>query len=1482
MDVSFFKKYFLMMVFLIWCFITCSAQKTPYQLIEEHRAWMKEYYPKPNSLSQSDILKEAAFAIEYGLQEPQVVELLKEVGKRIPEVDEFLSYMSFHKIDYKFSRKIGALKALYLYAKKNYEEKNPTTGWCRYLWLLNLGNIEDVYNLFQQAVIEQDDIAKNTENTENKALSCLFHLGRFEVSEWDNFINTVDLYEDVMNTECEVLKLFPLNDSVYTHTKAYLYMTLAKMKSNFSSIKEAEFMYTVSKIPNTVLNLRSKNGVLTDADFLFAKAEEIYSHVYLESHPEMLDFYYTWLNAKFSYCPIENSFAGSMKKLLEYGKLYYPSNCVEHTVLECNNWEVQVRTGEKIEDAFMWKNHLNQLKQYFGEDNFYYIQTVLNMGLIVSLCHPTDTNEVCQYFERIVEKMYGNDNLKSAFLQYCFYSSIKDIIPNYYSTKITKILDVYLCKHSVNILSFTFGRRLVNDLYNSSQDLYNATKIQKTVTSDVCQKYGDKHYVYFKEKEMELMLLGKRDPSEARIQYPKFIEDMKKSGIDYTTALSDYAYLESNNYNYSISSKLFRQAFDESVDKGNTFFRAYFLLSQLTDLSLMGENESKLDSIYQQAYQMMKTCTDSLSFVPECSELAAYYLESKGKFQETLEILNWGIDFCNILNIGFSESYIRLITWRYHVYIDCLNDFNTAYKLMNEDYNWFEKQNFSYYNIAMLDFLWECYSLTIRYDKENMAKQYKHLMKIQEITANLSIQNNNDPMFLSKYGTDFVGNLLSFLITFKKYIDDIPNYNLSQKQMEKVKTSIDIMGKSIDVVEIYLKDLLRIFHESIPNYQQNANYFNLLSSFAIYYSHVKLNVNEANKFYSEYLLLTKNKASHNYFDEIQSYGDFCLTNKQNTKAIELYSEAQKLIENGLVVSKESNLYLNKRLCNYYIKQKQYDEAMIYAEKTYNCIKAILDNNFLLMTEKEQNSFMSHFQDPAGSMLESFGGMSNRISMASKVYNAILYRTGLQLRSIKKMQKAILLSKDNTIRQLTDSLRQLQTVSKSMNMDWFSQKQEDYNKSAIKYGNLQDKINNLEREIIERAKPYLTNISHDVSWQEVRSCLHEGEVAIEFICAHPYFMALVIKPNYDTPIPVPLVKEDTFISQLKSLGKVSTANMARQIYNEKKIDLYYFLWHPLEKELQGVNKIYYSVQGILSSIAFNAISTPDSKYLIDKYELCPLTSTAELLKINKKTKPTSALLIGNIYYSEIQKDLVNNGEIEMARGGENFAIDDFENRGATNFHFNYLPYVKSEISELKKCFKGTLCTVEEGMNATETIFRKRILQVPSVIHFATHGFFVADDITALRIPFFKRYQQAAGSSMQRAGIALSGAEDSWVGNIELPEDKDGILTANEVSQLNLEGTQLLVLSACETALGNYSFEGVYGLPRGFKQAGVESLIVSLWSVNDRSTALLMKSFYSYWLSGRNKQEAFRYAVNEVRKVYPQPYYWAPFILLDAKE
>jgi CHAT domain-containing protein len=135
-------------------------------------------------------------------------------------------------------------------------------------------------------------------------------------------------------------------------------------------------------------------------------------------------------------------------------------------------------------------------------------------------------------------------------------------------------------------------------------------------------------------------------------------------------------------------------------------------------------------------------------------------------------------------------------------------------------------------------------------------------------------------------------------------------------------------------------------------------------------------------------------------------------------------------------------------------------------------------------------------------------------------------------------------------------------------------------------------------------------------------------------------------------------------------------------------------------------------------------------------------------------------------------------------------------------------------------------------------------------------------------------------MQLSGVLLAGANNAWVGNVIPHGVEDGILTADEISRLDLRNTKIAVLSACDTGLGDIDeVNGVFGLQRGLKMAGVKTIIMSLWKVPDIETSLMMTNFYRLLFSGVDRYKAFSEAVNIVRAKCPQPYYWAGFVMLD---
>jgi len=228
---------------------------------------------------------------------------------------------------------------------------------------------------------------------------------------------------------------------------------------------------------------------------------------------------------------------------------------------------------------------------------------------------------------------------------------------------------------------------------------------------------------------------------------------------------------------------------------------------------------------------------------------------------------------------------------------------------------------------------------------------------------------------------------------------------------------------------------------------------------------------------------------------------------------------------------------------------------------------------------------------------------------------------------------------------------------------------------------------------------------------------------------------------------------------------------------------------------------------------------------------------------------------------------------------------------------YLPATKIEVEAAEKSLKqsGMSCTLLTEEQATEESFKALGGKHTDMLHIATHGFYYTPEEAERNRDFkFLQMQNYEGNertcyvedkSMTRSGLIFAGANNALEGE-DIPEGvDDGILTAKEISQIDLRGLDLVVLSACQTGLGDVTQgEGVFGLQRAFKKAGAQTIMMSLWKVDDKATQILMTSFYDHLAKGQKKREAFLAAQQHLRSTengkYDNPQYWAAFILLDA--
>ena len=217
------------------------------------------------------------------------------------------------------------------------------------------------------------------------------------------------------------------------------------------------------------------------------------------------------------------------------------------------------------------------------------------------------------------------------------------------------------------------------------------------------------------------------------------------------------------------------------------------------------------------------------------------------------------------------------------------------------------------------------------------------------------------------------------------------------------------------------------------------------------------------------------------------------------------------------------------------------------------------------------------------------------------------------------------------------------------------------------------------------------------------------------------------------------------------------------------------------------------------------------------------------------------------------------------------------RGDSIFH--YLQGTKDEIEKIENVLKQNKWQVTPymGKNGTEESFLNMHGKSPKLLHLATHGFYYTPN-RAENVDYLKGYTDA----MSLSGLVLSGGNAAWLGK-PLPKGVlGGILSANDIARLDLSNTDMVVLSACQTGQGRATAEGLYGLQRAFKKAGVGTIVMSLWNVSDKTTSEFMTTFYERLADKKNawnKRKAFEEAKEIIRQKHPDPFHWAAFVLLD---
>ena len=617
-----------------------------------------------------------------------------------------------------------------------------------------------------------------------------------------------------------------------------------------------------------------------------------------------------------------------------------------------------------------------------------------------------------------------------------------------------------------------------------------------------------------------------------------------------------------------------------------------------------------------------------------------------------------------------------------------------------------------------------------------------------------------------------------------------------------------------------------------------------------------------------------------------------------SKAEFLYIEAKNIL--GKNHPSYATFCLN--LAMLYQTQKKYSKTLAFYEKAFANLQQQLKQNLAYASEKNRQRFLQAninrnfkaFHSFASDYIDSLGIAKSK-KVLTQWYNNQLLTKSLLFQSSQKTRERIYASKDDSlIDQYEQFVAQRVQRNKVLELTMSERK-----KRGVNLDSLNNHVNDLEQALARRSTEFAKELEEYQwhKWQEVKQKLKPGEVAIEIIrfewrhkgVANPArretdtvrYAALIVTPQSRFPYPV-FLRNGNFME-----GKAYTHYRLTNIKQKAKDNASYrHFWQPIQQKLKeiypGVRKVFVSLDGVYHQINLETLRNPGTgKYLDEELDIRLVSTTKDLLSRDKnptKVAPNKKVrLFGFPAYAVWEK-----ANQKISEETQNRKLRDLFKGGKVP----PLPGTKKEVQHIGQLLrqKGIAHQIYLGQAASEV--RIKALKYPRVLHLATHGYFLQDKDLAR----FKKQRQLyiAGTDLKqyvenpllRSGLLWTGAQATINKKNRPKNSENGILTAREVLNMDLDSTQLVVLSACETGRGEIqNGEGVYGLQRAFLSAGAKYVLMSLWKVDDVATQFFMQYFYESWSKDQNVRRAYRFAQDKLRKDYPSPYYWGAFVLVQ---
>jgi CHAT domain-containing protein/tetratricopeptide (TPR) repeat protein len=662
--------------------------------------------------------------------------------------------------------------------------------------------------------------------------------------------------------------------------------------------------------------------------------------------------------------------------------------------------------------------------------------------------------------------------------------------------------------------------------------------------------------------------------------------------------------------------------------------------------------------------------------------------------------------------------------------------------------------------------------------------------------------------------------------------------------------------------------------------ENHVGYSLALNNLAVLYQQQN-DFKKAELFYNNSLNILKKDFDNNTIDIAKTsnnLGELYSENKYYEKAEPFFNQALSITKSMFSENHPDYILYLSNLAFLYYRSGQEEKLLNVEKQVQELTLKLTYDVFSFLTESEKILYWKNSQIQFD-FYNSFAlkALKKHPALISEMFNYSLETKSLIMHHSNLMKKSIHEKGDNRLKEKYESWE----AKREKLAGYYNLKKSELKKNNIDLVSLEMEAHELEKQLTAASQEFSNlRTSKKKTWQDVQSKLKANEAAVEIVRVECYghnkidsiaYVALIITKE-TTGNPILVVLRDGEKMEKRYLKSYTNSIKFKTSTSEH----YNIYWKQIDKHLQGKEIIYLSPAGVYNKISIPSLKMPDGKFVIETKQIQIITGLRNLLSFHpdNSNKSNTAVLFGFPDYDMDLSQLYPN-KIAKSSVINNLAVED-DIRGS--YSLNELPGTKIEVEKIYDILFPLGLKVEKYLRNEALESKIKSLNSPKILHIATHGYFLSNsDLQEDSLGITFSTEKSQDNPLLRSGLLLSGANKTLNYTNNINNFEDGILTAYEAMHLNLLHTELVILSACETGLGEETNgEGVFGLQRAFQMAGAKNTLMSLWQVSDEATQELMTLFYKNWALNKNIPVSFRQAQLELMKKYPSPYFWGAFV------